>query len=103
MGQEKAWIDLQSFARLRPRFIEPVRGRISPRQIRIDDDRERIELGCAFPFRDRLVEMAKRQVAEPEPVMRGGVVRLQLDRALEVRNRAFETEIERVQQTERGM
>src|SRR5207244_11918176 len=67
MRQEKARTELQGFARLRLRFIEPVRRRISPRQIRIDDDRERIELGCAFPFRDCLVEMAEREVTEPEP------------------------------------
>src|SRR5207245_11619381 len=76
MRQEKARIDLQGFTRLRFRFIEPVRGRISPRQIRIDDDRERIELGGAFPFRDRLVETTERKMSEPEPMMRRGVVRL---------------------------
>ena len=68
---------------MRDGFVGAPRPHVRVPHIRVDDQRKRIELDCAFHLRDRFIESTQADKGGTSvPLMRGGVIRVELDCAL---------------------
>src|SRR2546423_10345172 len=94
MRDVKTRIHFQRFAQLRDSFIVAARIIVIGAQIRVDYERERIELDGSFSLGDRIVEPAQcGQSVVAVLLMRDGVIWIYLHCALKFPDRLREIEI----------
>ena len=84
MSERKARIDLDRFLRLIDRLLVLLANRKDPRHTRVEDERQRVEFPRSMYFIQRLILTPHPHEAQRVPVMRARVVRIELDRALEL-------------------
>src|SRR5881628_2990317 len=88
MGNVKTSVHFQHFAQLRDSFIVAACVTVIAAQVRVDDERERIELDGSLSLGDRVVESA--QCGQDDVsilLVRNRVIWVQLNRALKFPNR----------------
>src|SRR2546426_12658488 len=94
MGDVKASIHFQRFAQLRDSFIVAACVTVIAAQVRVDDERERIELDGSLSLDDRVVKPAQcGQSVVAVLLVRDRVIWVQLNRALKFPVRLREIEI----------
>src|SRR5213083_3661498 len=88
MGDVKASIHFQGFTQLRDSFIVAACETVIAAQVRVDDERERIELDGSLSLGDRVVESAQCGQSDVAILLvRNRVIWVQLNRALKFPNR----------------
>src|SRR5439155_19522617 len=105
MRDVKAWIHFPRFAKLRDSFIVAARIIVIAARIRVDDERERIQLAGSLSLDDRVVEPAQcGQSVVAVLLVRDRVIWVHLNRALKFPNRLEEIEIVKPKrERQRGM